>query len=352
MTAQLSATALDFLAGRGIDVELAVSMGLFSEKAAGGGGADVLVFPFKRDGKVVNHKRRRLPKDGFWQDKGAPKALWNEDCLRDDSLLSQTLIITEGELDALAAIQSGFSRTVSVPDGAPPPGERKAEDLEGAPKYAWLPAVKKLLHSDRAPNIIIAADDDANGGALLHDLALQLGRPRCKYLVYPKASDPNARGRDRLKDLNEVLEDYGPVGVKQTIEGARFLKVDGKFRMSELPEPPLKPVWQIDEAFPLLSENMRFRPGDVSVCTGIPSYGKTTLVNAIWNPLTIRYGLKIVWASFEQETKPDHQRNLRNWYLQTADLLMHPGKAEADAWIDRHHIFLKPSEDEDATLDR
>lgn len=350
-TAQIGAAAMAFIEARGLDPELAVKLGLYSVNAAGGG--EVLIFPFVQNGRVVNRKHRLLPKERMWQDRDAVKCAWNEDALRDDTLLEQTVLITEGELDAMAAIQAGHLRTISVPDGAPPPGEREAGALKDSAKYSWLTALRPLLGKDRAPTIIIAADGDENGGALLRDLSVQLGRVRCKFLLYPLAKDPEARdGRERLKDLGEVLEDYGPEGVRQTIAKAQFLREPGVYRMSELPPLPPSHVYELGHDFSLLAENFKVRLGDFSVVTGIPSYGKSTLVNALWCSVAERHGLRIAWASFEQEPQRDHRRNLRSWFggmpeWQMPELI----KRDADRWIDERHRFVVPSEDDDVTLD-
>jgi twinkle protein len=190
-------TALQTLEARGLDVELADRMGIGSSHLAGG--EDVIQIDFRRGEEVIRRKFKRLVavegKPRYWQEpKGGTKLAWNEDAVRDDALLGQPLIITEGELDALSAIQCGFLRTISVPDGAPPPGQRSAEDLEGASKYDWLREIKPFLSRERAPEIIIAADGDENGAALLQDLSVMLGRFRCKFVTYPKARDPQARG--------------------------------------------------------------------------------------------------------------------------------------------------------------
>jgi hypothetical protein len=184
------------------------------------------------------------------------KLAFNEDCLRDEALLGQPLIITEGEFDALAAIQSGFAKTISVPDGAPPPGERTAEDLEGGKKYDWLFDQIGLFAKDQVPEIIIAADGDENGAAMLQDLSVIFGRYRCKFLTYPKARKD--RGRERCKDLNEVLEDYGAKGVVETLNRAQWLRVDGVYRMSELP--PL-PAGDLRAAPPICSRELQGPPG-------------------------------------------------------------------------------------------
>lgn len=343
MTAQISDTMLETLAARGLDEELVVKHGLASKTVDGG---ECLIIPFVQKGEVVRRKYRTFGEaKKFWQDKGGVRCAWNEDALRDDSMLSLPLVITEGELDALAAIQAGFPRTVSVPDGAPPANEDR--DPTNGTKYDWLQPVMPFLHKDRAPEIILAVDGDANGAALLHDLSLLLGKPRCKFLTYPKSR--RDRGRERCKDLNEVLQDYGVRGVQETIGRAQFLKVEGVFRMSELPPLPAPVVYEI--GFPLLSENYRMRLGDLAVVTGIPSYGKTTFVNDVVCRVVDKYGVNVAWASFEQQPQRDHRRNLEAWKAGPQMFRDESDTMSAERWIEERHRFLLPVEDEDVTLD-
>jgi twinkle protein len=109
-------------------------------------------------------------------------------------------------MDALAAIQCGFLRTVSVPDGAP------AEPLGGAsgPKYAYL---DEAIGRRREATIILAVDGDKAGANLFHDLVLRLGRARCKFVNYPFK---RSKREQRCKDLNEVLQEWGEKGVVET----------------------------------------------------------------------------------------------------------------------------------------
>ena len=117
----MSAEVMDWLSARGLDVEVADRFGLSSVRRGGG---EAVILPFMRNGEIVRRKYRALaPADGQpkWSaDKGGLRVPFNEDCLRDDALINLPLICTEGELDALVAIQCGFLRTISVPDGAPP----------------------------------------------------------------------------------------------------------------------------------------------------------------------------------------------------------------------------------------
>lgn len=336
---------MDALEARGLDVELASRMGLDAIARDGG---EALVIPFRRDGEIVRRKYRSLgPEKKFWADKGGVRCCWNEDVLRDDSLLSQPLIITEGELDALTAIQAGFPRAISVPDGAP---QEASEAPEDAKAYAWIQDIKPYLSVDRVKEIILAVDGDGPGAALLQDLSVLLGRFRCKFLTYPKARDPEARGRERLKDLNEVLQDYGAKGVVETVSRAQWLKVEGVYRMSELP--PLPPMQIYDIGFNLLSENYKLRLGDFVVVTGTPGFGKSSFVNDLCCRVAWTHGLKVAWASFEQAPQRDHRRALRSWFNETPEFKQEPHElARADAWIDERHLFIVPGDDDDVTLD-
>lgn len=338
----------ELLSARGLDVEVADRMGLASIARDGG---EALVIPFTRAGEVVRRKYRTLgPEKKFWADKGGLRVCWNEDCLRDESLIGQPLIICEGELDALAAIQAGFPRTISVPDGAPTPKEDvDPEALHGSKQYDWLTEIKPFLSKDRVSEIILAVDGDAPGAQLMHELSVLLGRFRCKFLTYPRTKREDL-GRDRLKDLNEVLQEYGSKGVVETVHRAQWLRVDGVYRMEELP--PLPPEVIFEPAFDLFRENFKVRLGDFVVITGTPGFGKTSFATDLYCRVALQYRLTIAWASFEQQPQRDHKRNLRSWFIERRERDQDPQEVQrADQWIGRYHLFLVPGEEDDPTLE-
>jgi twinkle protein len=196
--------------------------------------------------------------------------------------------------------------------------------------------------------IILATDADDPGAALMHDLSVLLGRYRCKFLTYPKGKKD--RGRERCKDLNEVLEDWGAKGVVQTVGKAQWLKVEGVYRMGELP--PLPPSIIYEPRHLLLRENFKVRLGDFSVVTGTPGFGKTSWVTDVFCGIAEDNRLTIAWASFEQAPQRDHRRALRSWFCDQPEHTLSPEQRHAaDRWIEAAHLFLIPTEDEDATLE-
>ena len=168
----LNADHLALLTARGLDSETLVRFGVESNVKLG---TSCVVIPFHRDGQVVNRKYRTIAGDKqFSQDAGAVKCFWNIDAITDPALANEPLIVTEGEFDAMIAIQCGYQRTVSVPDGAP---AEKIGDGESR-KYDYLDNAPQGLKEAR--EIILATDGDGPGTNLMHDLALRLGRARCK----------------------------------------------------------------------------------------------------------------------------------------------------------------------------
>ncbi|MGE0425710.1 MAG: toprim domain-containing protein, partial [Reyranellaceae bacterium] len=332
MTERLQA----LLEARGLDVELLARLGV---GACARLGAEWIAIPSVEAGAVVNTKYRTLgATKRFSQDKGGRQILWNVDCLADASLADEPLVITEGELDAMVALQCGFPRTVSVPGGAPM--EALGEDAAaggGSRKYACLDAAGPAL--DGVRQIILAADGDPPGANLLADLALRLGKARCRWLRYPPG----------CKDLNDVLLRHGERGVRELLRDAPWYPVPGIHRLSQLPPPDVSPALPIGVEG--LDEHYRARRGDLVVVTGIPGHGKSSFVNEVCCRLAWRHGWNTCFASFEQMPQLDHRRALRSFHAGIAERDMTEEQiAAADAWIERRFSFMVAGEDEDVDL--
>ncbi len=327
----LSDRHLKLIVNRGLDAEIVSRHGI--ETCEGNG--ELIQIPYVLGSETVNHKYRSL--DGakrFRQDKNGTKCFWNFNVITDSTLIDEPLLICEGELDAIAAIQAGFPRTVSVPDGAP--AEALGNDDHGA-KYSY---VRDALASMRdIKEIILCTDGDPPGVNLMNDLALRLGRVRCKWVTYPKG----------CSDLNDALRLYGVLVVQEIVKRARWVHVDGIYRMSELP--PLSLLEPLDAGIPELGKHYKLRLGDFTVVTGIPGMGKSTWVADLCCHMVHNHGWDVAFASFETPPQIDHRRILRTWFGKCKPACQSQQQlAAADQWIDQHFSFICAGDDDDVTV--
>jgi len=320
----------EWIEHRGLDPALAAKFGIATKHE---GGANWLSVPYVERGRVINHKYRLASEKRHRMDDGAPLTLWNHDVLLADA--DKPLIITEGEWDALAVIQSGFSRCVSVPNGAP---QQKTDSPEEAKRYEFLWRSKDLL--DRVKRVIIATDNDAPGRILAADLARWLGPERCEFIEYP----------DGAKDLNDVLQSYGQSGVASVIGGAKAYPVKGLYRLEEFPHPP--PTTSLSVGIAGLDDHFKLTLGTFSVISGWAGHGKTSLLMRMLANL-MQSGVSVALGSFETLPRPILERRMRACIYGCGELgpkVETTGPAD-ELLAKRLSIIAHTARDEDTELD-
>lgn len=315
---------------RGINPELAQKFGIRTKLE---GGTNWIAVPYIERGRTINHKYRTVTEKRHRMDEGAPLTLWNHDALLEET--NQALIITEGEWDALTAIQSGFGHCVSVPNGAPQtPTENPAE----AKRYEFLWRSKDLL--DKVKQIIIATDNDAPGRILAADLARWLGPERCKFIEYPEGS----------KDLNDVLKNHGSVEVAKTLNSAKPYPVKGLYRLEDFPNPP--PTTSISVGIHGLDDHFAMTLGTFSVITGWAGHGKTSLLMRMLCNL-MQKGVNVALGSFETMPRPILERRMRACFYRCGEVgpkANAPGPAD-EMLSKRLSVIAHTARDEDTELD-
>lgn len=323
----------DWLLARGLDPKLAEEYGLSTQLMEG---AAWLAVPYAEAGEVVNHKYRKTSEKDHRMDPGAPLSLWNADCLNDPKVRNghAPVVITEGEWDALAAIQSGFQFAVSVPNGAP---GKPTEDLETAKRYDWVDRHAAALAGVK--EFVIAADADQAGYNLAADLVGLLGAERCRFIEYPFPS----------KDLNEVLKDYGPEKVVDCITTAKPYPVQGLYTVDDFPERGAVRSYGI--GVPAIADMISIVPGTLTVVTGYANMGKSTLMNAIiGNALQNHFPVCV--ASFETDVKPILVNGLRMAMMRCGkNDLDKRDTAKTDEILRTRLSIISQSVDEDMEMD-
>ena len=351
----ISARHLEWLESRHISVELATSMGIYSGKRGSTGveadpDGSILVFPYLEGGEEKNAKYR-APGKRFWQKAGGKKLLWNRDVLDDPSLQDGThsLVITEGEMDALAVISAGYPFVVSVPDGAPPARDAQGRlievpentyglDPDNDDKFEYILNDWEAL--SKIKSIIIASDADEPGVRLSKELVRRLDRVRCKFVTYPQG----------CKDINEVLVAGGAKAVMDLIVSAKPFPVSGVYSFNDLPdEAPLQPV---TTGWAGLDEYLSPYTPAFMVVTGFPGHGKSTWTVQLATQLALFHGWNVGLASFEMRVKPYVTDQIaRTFIRKRVDAHTPDCKLSPEAFTQRRFCFIAPDPEEDIDHD-
>ncbi|MBY2932538.1 AAA family ATPase [Rhizobium leguminosarum] len=346
---------------RQIDPQVAVLSGAYTGKAVTGAdgsttvepdaAGNIVVFPFIDGGRPVGEKYR-APGKKFWQRKGGRKTFWNADCMDDPALEEghKALIITEGEIDGLTAIDCGFHTTVSVPDGAPPVRDGEDPDQlddaipddDSRGKFEFVYNNRHRIK--RIKRFILAVDNDPPGRRLAAELVRRLGAARCSFVSYPEG----------CKDLNDVKMRHGPDAVVRVVTEAKPYPVKGIYLLSDYPE--LDEPVTYSTGWPDLDDYLRVWLGELMVVTGIPGHGKSTWTMNLCVNLARNHGWRVGVASFEIPTVPALRFKLR---LAASALgtkqWTRDDVAEADVFIQQHFVFIDADPtgeaDDDMTLE-
>lgn len=272
--------------GRGISKATIMHFGITESQeysAAAGKEVSCVNFNYYRDEKLVNIKFRG-PDKQFKMSAGAELILYGMDAVKD----KDSIVICEGEVDALSMYESGIFNAVSVPNGASL-GNNKLEYLDNT----W-----QLFENKQ--KIILATDNDQPGRALMEALAQRFGKDRCYIVDYP----------DGCKDANDVLLLYGKDILSRLVESARMYPLDGITTLEGIEE-RLDYLYKFGSdrglkiGFETFDNHMSWKKGEFTIVTGVPGSGKSEFIDQIMLKLSEIHDWK--WGVFSAENQPEEQ---------------------------------------------
>lgn len=314
-------------AKRKISVETADALGIVGRQKAIG---------FKYldpDGRQLFVKARLGGKGFARSPSGAASRLYNlpaVNLLREG--VSDTLVITEGELDAASVFEVGYACVMSVPNGAPSRAtENEVDPLEDK-QFSYLFDEDGTLREEVAlpREIILATDGDKPGEILAGELATRLGPSRCRLVEWPEG----------CKDANDVLVKLGPDALIDVIASAPYL-IDSTFK-------PISQMRDLDHKGPYdagwadCDRCIKLRPPELVVVTGTPGSGKSLWTLQWLMRLSERNKLRGAIIQFENsvsrlQREVDH---FCQWWSKDDPL-----------WGDRNLIAIEPKVDESQEWD-
>lgn len=194
---------------------------------------------------------------------------------------SKPLLITEGEIDRLAAIESGFKNAVSVPFGAE--------------NYHWIEENWGWL--EQFDEIIVWSDNDDAGERMRKEVVPRLGSYKTKYV------------KSDYEDINLQLFKAGKESVMQSIANAKYIPIVDIVDMSEVEDYNPDDMEKIKSGLNGLDKFIGgWFLGTLNVITGINGSGKSTFINQSCVCEPINQGYKTFIMSGELT-----KQQLRNW---------------------------------------
>jgi twinkle protein len=243
---------------------------------------DAVIFPFLRDGDLINVKHLALEREPngkkrMWQSKEAEPCAFGWDLISDDT---QALVITEGEFDAMSAHQYGFPAVSAN---------------QGAGNQQWIDS--DFDRFERFKTIFIWFDNDDAGQKGAREVAARLGIERCRIVSF------------RLKDANEALQKGVPyMEIAEALAAAKRIEpVDLRTPMSyvdevvALFEGPQVHLTGATLPWPSLEDKARLRASELTLWIAINGHGKSDMIGHVAIDL-IRQGERV--CIFSGEIKP------------------------------------------------
>lgn len=256
---KLTDKGLQLFTGRGITQEVVISNKIAQE------GNEWVIFPYLRENKLVNVKKRAIENKDFRQSTGSEAIIYNYDRVKDQS----EIIICEGEFDCMAFEVAGFTNVTSVNQGAPNENDKNIDK-----KLECITNCYEVF--EQAKIIYIAVDKDPNGQRLEKELIRRFGQEKCRIVLFP----------NNHKDANEVLIHENKQTLKDCIKNSIEVKVDGIFNLDDVKDSMLATfdngkVRGTTTYYPDFDKVWTHRSGEVTTWTGYANEGKSTFLKQL-----------------------------------------------------------------------
>ncbi|HEX5150069.1 MAG TPA: CHC2 zinc finger domain-containing protein [Parafilimonas sp.] len=238
-----------------------------------------IAFPYYQDTEIITAKHRSKTEKAFWLESGTKLIFYNLDSVKGE----KECVIFEGEIDCLSGYEAGVYSCVSVPNGAAN-GKLQLQYVDNC--YQYFEGIEK---------IVLAVDNDVPGKNLMRELCRRFGPERCFTVEYPEG----------CKDANDVLVKHGKGVLKQVIEAAKPIPLEGIITPNDVLD-HVRDYY--DNGYPQgckayipnFDELLRFAFGQMTIITGIPGSGKDEFLNYISTQLARYHRWKFGISGFEE----------------------------------------------------
>lgn len=248
--------AVEYMEGRGISKAVTEQYSITTQKD----NDNIIVFPFFDEDSKLQYVKYR--KADFDKEKDSSKEWAQANCKpilfgmdQCDPEKSDTLILTEGQIDSLSVAECGIQNAVSVPTGC-----------NG---FTWVPYCWDFL--GKFKTLIVFGDHEKGKITLLSEMGTRFVGT-VKHVRVEDYQD--------CKDANELLQKHGKQAVIDAV--ARAVPIENELIKNAADIVKKKPdeIETIDTGFPTLDRILDgFHMGYLVLMTGERGYGKSTLAS-------------------------------------------------------------------------
>lgn len=222
---------------------------------------DVLCLVKYRPARKIN-KALKEPKCWCQKDADTMPLLFNMNRIN----IENPLLICEGEIDALSAIECGFTNAVSVP--------------LGAGNFGWIE--HNLDWLEQFDSIIICSDNDEAGIKMQKESAYRLGSWRTKYVEIPYTIELENGKEVSVKDLNECLFYKGKSFVLDLILNAKETPISGVVDYTKIKPVNIENLDGVKTGIRELDKKIMKLPyGSTTIMSGITGSGKSSFLSQL-----------------------------------------------------------------------
>ena len=282
----LDGVAFEYLLKRKIRPQTAAKAGVRSaRRTVGGVERQCLAFVYYEGTEVVNIQYKTTSKD-FSFETNCELIPWNIDaCIGQESV-----IITEGMMDALALMECGYDNVISVSNGA-------ESDVHTFDRFRYS-------HLDSVRTIYLAGDMDEPGLKLRQKLAEYFGEARCRIVEWQDE-----------KDANDMLMAGGVDAVLQCVNHAQPCPIIGVETVADYRE-RAKYIWEHGitpgktVGWGEFDSHVQFEAGRTVIIVGEPNTGKSTFADDLILNLALQHQWKAALYSPEMFPPERHIERL------------------------------------------
>lgn len=275
---------------------------------------------------------------------GAPRSFYGIEQVQEE----EDLIVVEGECDTIALASIGIP-SVSCPNGAPIKVSNNRVSPEEDNKFSYVWEERERI--EKAKRVILATDNDQAGEALAEEIARRVGRAKCWRVKFPEGT----------KDANDVLDKLGAEQTRKIFYNPEPVPLSGVYGASEYFD-QVKEIYEKGHGkgestgFASLDELFTVKEGQLTVVTGMPSSGKSELLDAIAMNLAEQKSWKFAICSWENPVawhiaKLCEKRTRRPFFDADKSRMTEAELQEATDFINQHFCFLESRDGALSTID-